>query len=60
MFPYILIVLSIGTGEPPEPIASFNTESNCGALVYLLNRGFEAKDISKKAICIRAMKEGEV
>lgn len=60
MFPYILIVLSIGTGEPPEPIASFRIESNCNALTHLLNKGFEAKDINRKAVCIKAMKEDEV
>lgn len=60
MFPYLLVLLSIGTGEQPEPVASFITQSNCESLANLLNRGFEKKDMNNKAICLTAVKDAEI
>jgi hypothetical protein len=59
MFPYVLVLLSIGTGEPPDTIATFRIADHCTAVAYLLNQGFEHKDIDKKAICIRAISFGD-
>jgi len=52
MFPYVLVLLSIGSGEPPDPVATFRIEKTCDAVAYLLNLGFEQKNIDKKSLNI--------
>jgi len=60
MFPYVLVVIAFGTGEPPEPIATFVLESNCHTVAGLLNSGFKRNDVDKKAVCVNALKNGEI
>jgi len=59
MFPYVLVLLSIGSGESPDPVATFRIENHCDAVAFLLNLGFEQKNMDKKAICIYAIKNGD-
>ena len=56
MFPYILVILSIGTGEPPEAVASFKTQQGCKALADTLNKG----TAEHKLVCITAIKNGDI
>lgn len=60
MFQYVLVLLYIGNGEPPEAIATFKRESDCQVISKMLNKGFEQKDIDIKARCIEAVPQGSI
>jgi len=60
MFPHVLVVLALASGDPPEAIATFRDRDNCAAIAQLLNKGFERADDNKKAVCVRAVKDGDI
>lgn len=62
MFKFVLVViLTNGSGaKVPEPIATFRSPQHCEVVMDLLNKGFKEQGGANKAVCIVAMKHGEI
>ena len=61
MFPFVLVViLTTGGIKSPNPIATFRSPEHCEAVAFIANEGFKKQGGQNKALCINAMKWGEI
>ena len=60
MFKFVLIVLTFAPNSTPQPIATFREPQMCEAVAIVANKAFAEKATGQKAICIVAMKHGEI
>lgn len=60
-FKYVLVVMLMTDGKTaPEPVATFKTQQMCEAVAFIANEGFKKQGGPNKAVCVYAMKFGEI
>jgi hypothetical protein len=61
MFSTVLIViLTTGGIKSPTPIATFRSDTHCEAVAAFINKGFVEQGGQNRALCISALKWGEI
>lgn len=60
MFKFVLVIPSFVPNSSPDAIATFKTEQHYKAVAFIANKGFSEQGGGNKAVCIIAMKHGEL
>lgn len=61
MFSTVLVIILTTAGtKTPTPIATFRSDEHCEATAYIINEGFRKQGGQNRALCINAMKWGEL